>query len=257
PGAGRPALRAARRAGLRRRRAGRDPRHRRRRAGAPARRRVAAGRTRLGAGRRGARAVRGRRLRRGRDRTRPGAARPRHARPLPARGRLLDSPDAFRRTPPMRTLYPEVEPFDTGKLEVDGRHTLHYEQCGNPDGKPVVLLHGGPGGGCSAKMRRFHDPAKYRIVLFDQRGAGRSTPHADLADNTTWDLVEDIEELRVRLGIGKWQGFGGCWRSTGAVASAPTHPERVAGLAVGSVSLLPRWELAWLSQGGASRLFPE
>jgi hypothetical protein len=95
----------------------------------------------------------------------------------------------------MRTLYPEIEPFDSGTLQVDGRHTLAYEQCGNPQGKPVVLLHGGPGGGCSPKMRRFHDPAKYRIILFDQRGSGRSTPHADLVDNTTWDLVADIEKL--------------------------------------------------------------
>ena len=96
----------------------------------------------------------------------------------------------------MRTLFPEIEPFDTGTLAVDGRHTLYYEQCGNPKGKPVVLLHGGPGAGCSAKMRRFHDPANYRIILFDQRGSGRSTPHADLVDNTTWDLVADIERLR-------------------------------------------------------------
>src|SRR3546814_19787781 len=108
----------------------------------------------------------------------------------------------------MRTLYPEIEPFDTGKLEVDNRHTLHYEQCGNPGGKPVVLLHGGPGGGCSAKMRRFHDPVKYRIVLFDQRGAGRSTPHAALTDNTTWDLAKDTEKLRIQLGIAHRQGFG-------------------------------------------------
>ena len=127
----------------------------------------------------------------------------------------------------MRTLYPEIEPFDTGTLKVDGRHELYYEQCGNPEGKPVVLLHGGPGGGCSAKMRCFHDPAKYRIVLFDQRGAGRSTPHADLVDNTTWDLVADIEKLREKLGIDRWQVFGG------------------------------RWELEWFYQEGASRLFPD
>src|SRR5690606_3348453 len=128
------------------------------------------------------------------------AARPRHARPPPARrrrGRLIECCAAFSMdSPRMRTLYPEIEPFDTGKLEVDERHTLYYEQCGTPEGKPVVLLHGGPGGGCNAKMRRFHDPAQYRIVLFDQRGAGRSTPHADPRDNTTWDLVEDIERLR-------------------------------------------------------------
>ena len=101
----------------------------------------------------------------------------------------------------MRTLYPEIEPFDIGTLKVDDRHTLYYEQCGNPNGKPVVMLHGGPGGGCNAKMRRFHDPAKDRIVLFDQRGSGRSTPHADLVDNTTWHLVADIEQLREKLSI--------------------------------------------------------
>ena len=101
---------------------------------------------------------------------------------------------------------PQIEPFDTGTLKVDDRHALYYEQCGNPDGKPVVLLHGGPGGGCSPKMRCFHDPAKYRIVLFDQRGAGRSTPHADLVDNTTWHLVADIEQLREKLGIEQLAG---------------------------------------------------
>ena len=125
----------------------------------------------------------------------------------------------------MRTLYPEIQPFDTGTLEVDDRHTLYYEQCGNPDGKPVVLLHGGPGGGCSDKMRRFHDPAKYRIVLFDQRGSGRSTPHADLVDNTTWDLVEDIERLRRHLDVERWQVFGGSWGSTLALAYAQKHPD--------------------------------
>ena len=127
----------------------------------------------------------------------------------------------------MRTLYPEIEPYDTGILEVDARHKLYYEQCGNPDGKPVVLLHGGPGGGCSAKMRRFHDPAQYRVILFDQRGAGRSTPHANLVGNTTWDLVADIEKLRTRLGIERWQVFGGSWGSTLALAYAQSHPDRV------------------------------
>ena len=120
----------------------------------------------------------------------------------------------------MRTLYPELAPSRTGTLAVDGRHTLYWEECGNPDGKPVVLLHGGPGAGCNANMRRFHDPAKYRIVLFDQRGAGRSTPHADLVDNTTWDLVADIEKLREHLGIARWQVFGGSWGSTLALAYA-------------------------------------
>lgn len=157
----------------------------------------------------------------------------------------------------MRELYPEIEPYDTGLMPVDARHTLYYEQCGNPDGKPVVLLHGGPGGGCSAKMRRFHDPAKYRIVLFDQRGAGRSTPHADLHDNTTWDLVADIEKLREKLGIDRWQVFGGSWGSTLALAYAQTHPQRATELVLRGIFLLRRWELEWFYQQGASRLFPD
>jgi proline iminopeptidase len=157
----------------------------------------------------------------------------------------------------MRKLYPGIEPWDTGTLEVDARHTLYYEQCGNPDGKPVVLLHGGPGGGCSDKMRRFHDPVKYRIVLFDQRGAGRSTPHADLVDNTTWHLVSDIEALREELGIERWQVFGGSWGSTLALAYAQKHPERVSELVLRGIFMLRRWELEWFYQQGASRLFPE
>jgi proline iminopeptidase len=157
----------------------------------------------------------------------------------------------------MRTLYPEIEAFDTGTLAVDDRHTLYYEQCGNPHGKPVVLLHGGPGAGCSAKMRRFHNPVKYRIVLFDQRGSGRSTPHADLIDNTTWDLVADIEQLRTRLGIDKWQVFGGSWGSTLALAYAQRHPQCVTELVLRGIFMLRRWELEWFYQQGASRLFPE
>ncbi|VXB92232.1 Proline iminopeptidase [Luteimonas sp. 9C] len=157
----------------------------------------------------------------------------------------------------MRQLYPAIEPFDTGMLAVDDRHTLYYEQCGNPKGKPVVLLHGGPGGGCSPKMRSFHDPAKYRIVLFDQRGAGRSTPHADLVDNSTWDLVADIEALRAHLGIDRWQVFGGSWGSTLALAYAQTHPRQVTELILRGIFMLRRWELEWFYQEGASRLFPE
>ncbi len=157
----------------------------------------------------------------------------------------------------MRELYPDIEPYATGTLQVDDRHVLYYEQCGNPEGKPVVLLHGGPGGGCNAKMRRFHDPAKYRIVLFDQRGSGRSTPHADLVDNTTWHLVADIERLRETLGIERWQVFGGSWGSTLALAYAQTHPQRVTELVLRGIFMLRRWELAWFYQEGASRLFPE
>jgi proline iminopeptidase len=157
----------------------------------------------------------------------------------------------------MRTLYPEIEPYDSGTLAVDGRHRIFYEQCGNPQGKPVVMLHGGPGAGCGAKMRRFHDPARYRIVLFDQRGAGRSTPHADLVDNTTWDLVADIEKLREHLRIERWQVFGGSWGSTLALAYAETHPQRVTELLLRGIFMLRRWELEWFYQGGCHRLFPD
>lgn len=157
----------------------------------------------------------------------------------------------------MRTLYPEIDPYDTGSLKVDGHHTLYYEQCGNPEGKPVLLLHGGPGGGCSSKMRRFHDPEKYRIVLFDQRGAGRSTPHASLEDNTTWHLVDDIEKLRHALDIESWQVFGGSWGSTLALAYAQSNPGQVTELVLRGIFMLRRWELEWFYQEGASRLFPD
>jgi proline iminopeptidase len=154
-------------------------------------------------------------------------------------------------------LYPEIEPFASGMLQVSSRHAVHHEQCGNPDGKPVVILHGGPGGGCSPKMRRFHDPARYRIVLLDQRGAGRSTPHADLVDNTTWHLVADIEQLREHLGIDRWQVFGGSWGSTLALAYAEAHPGRVTELVLRGIFMLRRWELEWFYQEGCSRLFPD
>ena len=157
----------------------------------------------------------------------------------------------------MAALYPDIDPFDTGTLQVDARHRLYYEQCGNPKGKPVVLLHGGPGAGCGPKMRRFHDPKHYRIVLFDQRGAGRSTPHADLVDNTTHALVADIEALRTHLGIQRWQVFGGSWGSTLALAYAETHPDRVTELVLRGIFMLRRWELEWFYQEGASRLFPD
>ena len=157
----------------------------------------------------------------------------------------------------MRTLYPSIEPFDTGHLQVSERHRLYYEQCGNPKGKPVVILHGGPGGGCSPKMRRFHDAERYRIILFDQRGSGRSTPHADLVDNTTWDLVDDIEALREHLGIARWQVFGGSWGSTLALAYAQKHPGPVTELVLRGIFMLRRWELEWFYQEGASRLFPD
>lgn len=157
----------------------------------------------------------------------------------------------------LRTLYPAVEPYDHGMLQVDDRHRLYYEQCGNPEGLPVVILHGGPGGGCNASMRRFHDSARYRIVLFDQRGSGRSIPHADLQDNTTWHLVADIELLRRHLGISRWQVFGGSWGSTLALAYAQTHPESVTALVLRGIFLVRQWELQWFYQQGASRLFPD
>jgi len=156
-----------------------------------------------------------------------------------------------------RTLYPEIEPFDSGFLSVSPLHRVYYEQCGKPDGKPVVFLHGGPGAGCNAKSRRFFDPAHYRIVLFDQRGCGRSTPHAELTDNTTWHLVQDIELLRSHLGIERWQVFGGSWGSTLALAYAQSHPERVTELVLRGIFMLRRWELEWFYQRGCDALFPD
>ncbi len=156
-----------------------------------------------------------------------------------------------------RSLYPEIEPYETGRLKVSALHTLYYEQCGNPRGKPVVFLHGGPGGGCNARCRQFFDPDAYRIILFDQRGCGRSTPHAELRENTTWDLVADIERLRAHLGIGRWQVFGGSWGSTLALAYAEAHPEQVTELVLRGIFLLRRWELEWFYQQGCDALFPD
>jgi len=156
-----------------------------------------------------------------------------------------------------RTLYPDIEPYDSGFLQVSPLHRLYYEQCGNPRGKPVVFLHGGPGAGCNAKSRRFFDHARYRIVLFDQRGCGRSTPHAELADNTTWHLVADIESLREHLGLDRWQVFGGSWGSTLALAYAQTHPDRVTELVLRGIFMLRRWELEWFYQNGCDAIFPD
>jgi proline iminopeptidase len=158
---------------------------------------------------------------------------------------------------PLRSLYPEVEPFDSGMLQVSLLHTLYYEQSGNPQGKPVVFLHGGPGGGTNPKCRRFFDPAVYRIVLFDQRGCGKSTPHAELADNTTWDLVADIERVREHLGIDRWQIFGGSWGSTLALAYAQTFPDKVTELVLRGIFMLRRAELEWFYQNGCNVLYPD
>ncbi len=158
---------------------------------------------------------------------------------------------------PRRNLYPEIEPYARGHLQVSPLHRIHYEQCGNPNGKPVVFLHGGPGAGCNPKVRRFFDPAHYRIVLFDQRGCGRSTPHAELTDNTTWHLVADIEQLRAHLGIARWQVFGGSWGSTLALAYAQSHPGCVSELVLRGIFMLRRWELEWFYQRGCDALYPD
>jgi proline iminopeptidase len=157
----------------------------------------------------------------------------------------------------LRNLYPPIEPYRTGMLAVSPVHGLYFEESGNPAGKPVVFLHGGPGGGTDGKQRRFFDPAKYRIVLFDQRGCGRSTPHASLHENTTWHLVADIETLRQHLGIERWQVFGGSWGSTLALAYAETHPARVTELVLRGIFLLSDRELKWFYQWGTSELFPD
>lgn len=156
-----------------------------------------------------------------------------------------------------RSLYPEIAPFRTGRLKVSSFHELYFEESGNPNGKPVVFLHGGPGGGTEPKHRRYFDPAVYRIVLFDQRGCGQSMPFASLVENTTWDLVSDIETLRVELGIDKWMVFGGSWGSTLALAYAETHPERVTELVLRGIFLLRREEIRWFYQEGASFIYPD
>jgi len=162
----------------------------------------------------------------------------------------------------MRTYYPEIEPYDSGMLDVgDGQH-LYWEASGNPKGKPVVFLHGGPGGEVSPRHRRAFDPEKYRIILFDQRGAGKSRPHAsdpgyNLAVNTTWHLVADIERLREHIGVEQWQVFGGSWGSTLALAYAQTHPTRVTELVLRGIFTLRKSELDWFYEGPAGQIFPD
>jgi len=160
-------------------------------------------------------------------------------------------------TTALRTLYPDIEPYRTGRLRVSEVHDLYFEESGNPAGKPVVFLHGGPGFGSEPKQRRFFDPKAYRIVLFDQRGCGKSSPHASLVDNTTWDLVDDVEKLRAHLGIDRWQVFGGSWGSTLALAYAEAHPTRVTELVLRGIFLIRKQEIDWFYQRGASALFPD
>jgi proline iminopeptidase len=158
---------------------------------------------------------------------------------------------------PRRALYPEIEPYRTATLRVSDLHEIYFEESGNPNGKPVVFVHGGPGGGTEPKQRRFFDPAAYRIVLFDQRGAGKSTPHASLEENTTWHLVADMERLREHLRIERWQVFGGSWGSTLALAYAERHPERVTELVLRGIFLLRKQEIDWFYQRGADAIFPD
>jgi proline iminopeptidase len=157
----------------------------------------------------------------------------------------------------MRVLYPPSAPYQQGKLPVSDLHTLYFEQVGNPEGRPIVFLHGGPGGGIEPIYRQYFDPKLWRVVLFDQRGCGQSTPHAELRENTTWDLVADIERLRVHLGIERWTVFGGSWGSALALAYSQTHPERCTGLILRGIFMLRRKELLWFYQEGASYIFPE
>ncbi|KAI8793571.1 probable proline iminopeptidase [Biomphalaria glabrata] len=157
-----------------------------------------------------------------------------------------------------RNMYPPIEPYDTGFLKVSEIHTIYYEQSGNKEGNPVVFVHGGPGSGTNPIERSFFDPEAYRIILFDQRGAGKSTPSAELKENTTWDLVEDMEKLRKHLAIDRWVVFGGSWGSSLSLAYSETHPENVKALIVRGIFTLRREELEWFYEGkGANMLFPD
>ncbi|MEA5159376.1 prolyl aminopeptidase [Cereibacter johrii] len=154
-------------------------------------------------------------------------------------------------------LYPSIDPYDQRVIDMGDGHRIYVEQCGNPDGEPVLVLHGGPGGGCSPSMRRYFDPDRYRVILFDQRGCGRSRPHASVEANTTWHLVSDIEAIRRKLGIDRWTCFGGSWGATLALIYAISHPERVSNLILRGVFLMTKAELDWFYGGGAAAFFPD
>jgi proline iminopeptidase len=158
---------------------------------------------------------------------------------------------------PLKELFPKIEPFDDGYLEVSNLHTIHYEQSGNPHGKPVIFLHGGPGGGIETVYRSYFNPEKWRVIIFDQRGCGKSTPHAELRENTTWDLVDDIEKIRNHLNIDTWDVFGGSWGSTLALSYAVTHPQNCKNLILRGIFLLRKSEINWFYQEGASFIFPD
>ena len=154
-------------------------------------------------------------------------------------------------------LFPSIDPFDSMMLDVGGGHEIYVERCGNPKGKPVIVLHGGPGGGCSPVMRRYFDPKKYHVVLFDQRGCGRSKPQASVKNNTTWDLVGDIELIREKLGISDWMVFGGSWGATLSLIYAQKFPKHVANLLLRGVFLMTKPELEWFYGGGAGQFWPD
>lgn len=157
----------------------------------------------------------------------------------------------------MKELYPPIEPYREGKLKVSDLHTIHFEESGNPQGKPVIFLHGGPGGGITPMYRQYFHPQKWRIIIFDQRGCGKSTPYAELKENTTWDLVADVEKLREHLGIDRWVVFGGSWGSTLSLAYSQTHPERCKGIILRGIFMLRRKELLWFYQEGTSYIYPD
>ena len=157
----------------------------------------------------------------------------------------------------LQELYPPIEPYSTGYIDVSSLHSLYFEEVGNPEGKPILFLHGGPGAGIDENCRRFFDPEFYRIILFDQRGCGKSKPHGELTDNTTWDLVDDIELLRQRMNIDNWLVFGGSWGATLALVYAICHPNRVLGLVLRGIWLSRDSEIEWTFRGGASRIYPD